>query len=86
MRFQVVSTVRSAAVRSRVLSLAKTCSMGLRSGAVGGQEEELCAAVANGAADGLAFMRSEIVHDDDCHPWRVSAPGIARHRPGSFGH
>ena len=32
MRFHVVSTVRSAAFRSSVLSLAKTCSIGLRSG------------------------------------------------------
>src|SRR5690349_14635298 len=32
MRFQVASTLRSAALRSNILSLAKTCSIGLRSG------------------------------------------------------
>ena len=34
MRFQTASSDRSAALRSRVFSLAKTCSMGLRSGEV----------------------------------------------------
>ena len=32
MRRQVSSTVRSSALRRRVFSLAKTCSIGLRSG------------------------------------------------------
>ena len=65
MRRQVASTVRSAALRSRVLSLAKTCSIGLRSGRVGRQEEQLGAGSADGAADGLALVAAEIVHDDD---------------------
>ncbi len=34
-------------------------------GRVGRQEEELGAGGADGAADGLAFVAAEIVHDDD---------------------
>ena len=65
MRFQVASTVRSAALRSSVLSLAKTCSIGLRSGLIGRQEEQLGAGRADRVAHGLALVTAEIVDDDD---------------------
>ena len=65
MRFHVASTVHSAALRSRVLSLAKTCSMGFKSGLVGRQEQELGACVAHSFARGGAFVAAEIIHDDD---------------------
>ena len=41
MRIQVAWTVRSAPRRSRVLSLAKTCLMGFRSGLFGGRKNSL---------------------------------------------
>jgi len=34
-------------------------------GRVFGQEEQACAFFANGFSDGGAFMRAEIIHDDD---------------------
>ena len=39
-RCQVVSAVRSAASRNRCLSLAKTCSIGFRSGLYGGRNSK----------------------------------------------
>lgn len=56
MRCQVASTVRSAALRSRVLSLAKSCSIGIKIATVGRQEEQLLApAVRRHQADGVAI-------------------------------
>ena len=43
MRFHVSSTVLSSALRRSVLSLAKTCSMGFRSGEYGGRRKSLAA-------------------------------------------
>ena len=62
---QTASGVRAAAFRSRCFSLAKTCSIGLRSGEYLGEEDELGAGRSNGAANRLALMTAEIVHDDD---------------------
>ena len=53
MRFHVASTVRSAAFRSTLISLAKTSSIGLRSG-LQRQEEYLYPCGADGASDGFA--------------------------------
>ena len=64
MLFHVASTDRASAFRSNVLSLAKTCSIGLR-WAVGRQEQEPGADAAYGLAHGLPFVAAEIVHDDD---------------------
>jgi hypothetical protein len=58
MRRQRPSTVRSSAFLRSVLSFAKTCSIGLRSGEYGGKS-------ANGAADRGAFVRAEVIHDND---------------------
>ena len=52
-------------MRNRVLSLAKTCSIGLRVGRVARQEEQLGAGAADQPPHGLAFVAAEIVHDDD---------------------
>lgn len=63
MRVQVASTVRLAAFRSRVFSLAKTCSIG-EVGAVGWQEEQLCAGGADGTPHRLSVEAAEIVDND----------------------
>ena len=52
MAAQIASTVRAAALRKRCLSLAKTCSMGFRSGEYLGKKISLAPA-------------ARIVHDDD---------------------
>ena len=57
---QMVSTERAAAVRKKCLTLAKTCSIGFRSGEYFGKKR---------GADELAycfgFVTAEIVHDHD---------------------
>jgi hypothetical protein len=81
---QTASGVRAAALRSRCLSLAKTCSIGLRSG-----EDELGADRADGAAHDLALVTAEIVHDDDIaglqgweqHPLDIEPEALAVDRP-----
>ena len=65
MASQTVSTVRAAALRSRCLSLAKTCSIGLRSGEYFGRKNSLAPAERMSAAHGFALVAAEIVHDDD---------------------
>ena len=57
--------VRMALARSRALSLAKANSMGLRSGAIGRQEQEPGALGADGRFGGGAFMGGQVVKDDD---------------------
>ena len=42
---------------------------GIEIGAVWGQEEQVCAGIADGLARGLAFVAAEIVEDDDI-AWR----------------
>ena len=62
MRFHVASTVRSTAWRSRALSLPKTCSMGLRSGA----GTAACPhSLTSGVAPYRAFVAAEIILDND---------------------
>ena len=65
MRRQRPSTVRSSAFLRSVLSFAKTCSIGLRSGEYGGKKHEMGASRANDAADRAAFVRAEVIHDND---------------------
>ena len=65
MQRQTPSTVRSSAFRSKVLSFAKTCSIGLRSGAVGRQEDQPCARGADRRSDGGSLVRAEIIHDNN---------------------
>ena len=65
MAAQMASTVRAAAFRSRCLSLAKTCSMGFRSGEYFGRKKSLAPAARMSCAHGLALVAAEIVHDDD---------------------
>ena len=65
MPFQVASRVRSAALRSSVLSLAKTGLDGFQVWTVRRQEQKPGACLAQGLAYCRAFMASEIVHDDD---------------------
>ena len=50
-----------------VLSFAKTCSIGLRSGEHDGKNKRR--APANGAADCAAFVRAEVIHDNDVPRW-----------------
>jgi len=64
MRRQMPS-VRSAGLRSRGFSLAKTCSMGFRSGAVGRQEDEMDPGPPDCAPDGHALVATEVVPDHD---------------------
>ncbi len=71
---QVASVVRGSVLRSRVLSLAKTCSIGLRSGELARQEEQLGASGADQLANHPAFVAAEIVHDHDV------AGGQGRHQ------
>ena len=65
MLFQVSSVVLGWALRMSALSFAEELFDGIEVGTVGRQEEELCAGVADGAADGLALVGAEVVHDDD---------------------
>jgi hypothetical protein len=64
-RRQTVSVVRSLALRSRVLSLAKDLFDRVEVGAVGRQEQELGAGGSDRAADGEALVAAKVVHDDD---------------------
>ena len=59
---QVASVVRGSVLRSRVSSLAKTCSIGLNSGE---QEEQLGAGAEDQLANRLALMAAELIHDDN---------------------
>ena len=62
---QMASSVRAAAFRSRCLSLAKTCSIGFRSGEYFGRKKSLAPAERMSARTALPFVATEIVHDDD---------------------
>ena len=52
-------------------------------GRVFGQEEQLGAGPADGAAHGFALMRAEIVHDDDVARSQGRRRELPRHRDGS---
>ena len=62
---QTASTVRAAALRSRCLSLAKTCSIGFRSGEYFGRKKSLAPTRSDELTHDLALVAAEIVHDDD---------------------
>src|SRR3954454_3379024 len=64
MAAQTASTVRAAAFRTRCLSLAKTCSIGFRSGEYFGRKNSLAPAERMSWAR-HCFVAAEIVHDDD---------------------
>src|SRR2546426_11694144 len=64
MAAQTASTVRALAFRSRCLSLAKTCSIGLRSGEYFGRKKSLAPAERM-SARGFALVAAEIVQNDD---------------------
>ena len=63
-----VSTVRAAAFRRKCLSLAKTCSIGFRSGEYLGRKK-LCSCGADERTHNFASVAAEIVHD-----YGVAAP------------
>ena len=65
MAAHTASTVRAAAFLTRCLSLAKTCSMGFRSGEYFGRKKELGADGANELTHGFASVAAEIVQDND---------------------
>ncbi len=66
MRFHVASTVRSTALRSRVLGLAKTFLFdGVQVWAVGWQEQQRGPRFTNGVARCRGFVAAEIIHDND---------------------
>ena len=65
MATQTASRVRAAALRSRCLSLAKTCSIGLRSGECFGRRKSLAPAERMSWRYDLAVVAAEIIHDDD---------------------
>jgi hypothetical protein len=60
-----LSTVRSAALRSSALYLAKACSIGLRSGAVGRQIDELRPSGGDCLGNTGNFMAAQIVEQDN---------------------
>ena len=61
MRFQTATMDRSSAFRSSVLSLAKTCSIGLRSG----QEQQMGVRLSDCAADSRPLVAAKIVEHHD---------------------
>lgn len=63
MAFHRPLTVRSAALRRRVLSFEKANSMGLKSGLYGGRKRR-AASVLDHAADPLSLVTGKIVYDD----------------------
>jgi hypothetical protein len=61
----MASIDRAWAMRIQCFTLAKTCSMGLRSGEYGGRKRELGAGFDDGRADGRGAVAPEIVENDD---------------------
>ena len=89
MAAETASTVRGASWRSRCLSLAKTCSMGLRSGEYLGRNRSRAPAWRMACRHGLGLVRAEVVHDDDVaglegwdqHVLHIDAEALAVDRP-----
>ena len=89
MTVQSASLVRAAAFRSSALSLAKSCSIGFRSGLVGRQIEDGGAGRGDGLLDAIDLVGGEIVHHHDVagrqrrsqHLLDVGPEGGAGHRP-----
>jgi hypothetical protein len=65
MRFQVASTERSAALRSKVFELGEDLLDWIEIGTVGRQEEQAGAGCANGTAHGALLVAAQIVDNDD---------------------
>lgn len=65
MHCQLASRVRSGAFAEQGLELCEDLLDRIEVGAVGGQEEQLCAGGSDDAANGLSLVTTEIVHDDD---------------------
>ena len=61
MRLQTASTLRSSALRSKVLSFEKTCSIGR----VGWQEQQTRTCASDQLPDLAALVGAEVVHDND---------------------
>ncbi len=62
---QVASTSWGSAARMRCLSLAKTCSIGLRSGLYGGKKMRWAASGADSLASRFALVAAKVVENDD---------------------
>ncbi len=77
MRCQVASTVRSAALRSRILSLAKTCSIGLRSGEYGGRNSSLAPAARMARRTALPLWEAERLLRNLARRLEQVEPGVA---------
>jgi hypothetical protein len=60
---QIVSAERAAALRNKCLSLAKTRSIGFRSGEYFGRKKSLGPGCADELAHRFGFVTTEIVHD-----------------------
>ena len=65
MASETASSVRGAAFRTKPLSLAKTCSIGLRSGEYLGRNRRRAPAALIGVSHGFAFVGAQIVEHDD---------------------
>ncbi len=79
---QSASMVLSSALRNMRLSFENTCSIGLRSGEYLGKKMRR-APLRGWPLDGGAFVRAEIVHDDDISGESAGAKS-ARHKRESF--
>src|SRR3984893_13689094 len=62
MAAMTASTVRAAALRKRCFSLAKTCSIGFRSGEYLGRKNKFGARCSDRPANGLPLVASKIIH------------------------
>ena len=65
MRVHTPSVVRSSAFAQEGLQLGEDLLDGIEIGRVGGQKEEARPCSSDHAANGAAFVRAEVVHDDD---------------------
>ena len=77
---QSASLVRATAPRSRALSLANTCSIGLRSGEVRRQVDQADTGGPDSVLDAGHFVSGKVVHRNHVAPAAASARGIAARR------
>ena len=83
MASQTASGVRAAALRSQCLSLAKSFSIGFRSGEYFGRKKSRAPAARMARRTAAALVRAEVVHDDDVAGTQRRRRGPSRHRAGS---
>jgi hypothetical protein len=76
MAVQRASTVRVLALRSSALSLAKTCSIGLRSGLSGGRESSRAPLAFDRLLDALHLVGAEVVEDHDVTAGQLRRQGL----------